>query len=90
MAKNNEEWLFETYFREEKGQHVCRMPIQTRKALDNRELRTTLTKDRKKYRIHLVDLTANRRKLLAAGAVSTLGELLQAANAFHAVYLKLG
>ena len=81
---------FNIYFREEKGKYVCHKAIPSKRALDNREIRTTLTKDKTKYSIHLVDLTANRRKLLAAGAVSTLGELLQAANAFHAVYLKLG
>ena len=81
---------FNIYFREEKGQFVCHKPIPSKKALDNRELRTTLTKDKTKYRIHLVDLTANRRKLLASGSVKTVGELVCAANAFIDIYQQLG
>jgi hypothetical protein len=88
--KDSDIGTFNIYFHEEKGQYVCRKAIPSRKALDNREIRTTLTKDKTKYRIHLVDLTANRRKLLATGTVSSIGELVQAANAFLDIYMKLG
>ena len=81
---------FNIYFREEKGQFVCHKPIPSKKALDNREIRTTLTKDKTKYSIHLVDLTANRRKLLASGKVSTIGELVRASNDFLDIYMRLG
>jgi hypothetical protein len=81
---------FNIYFREENGQYVCHKPIPSKKALVNREIRTTLTKDKTKYRMYLVDLTANRRKLLASGHVTTVGELVCAANAFLDIYCRLG
>lgn len=81
---------FNIYFHEEKGKYVYHKAIPSKRALDNREIRTTLTKDKSKYSIHLVDLTANRRKLLASGKVSTIGELVCAANAFLDIYMRLG
>lgn len=95
---------FEQYgFTEENKQYVKHIAIPSKRALDNREIRvivvpkyktektkllTTLTMATLKYKIQLVDLTANRSKALVSNAVTVriledqLGDILSAADSF--------
>lgn len=77
-------------FRIEGSSRVAHLGINTGKALDNREIRVTLTKDLRAYRIHLVDLTANRRKLLSRGTVGSVASVMASARLFKATYESLG
>jgi hypothetical protein len=77
-------------FRIESGSHVAHLGISTGKALDNREIRVTISKAGDGYRIHLVDMTANRRKLLARGQVSSVDAVMASARLFKATYESLG
>lgn len=81
--------VFNIYFHEEAGKYVHRTPVKTKRALDNREIRVTLNKSKTKYKIHLVDLTASRQKLLASGDVKSIEQLIQVSNELESSFGKL-
>lgn len=75
-------------FTEFNGKWVAHYPIRTKKALMNREIRLSITKNQAKYSIHLVDHTANRKTLLSAGAVTDIEKLVGLAKLATSLYEK--